>query len=142
MKMTRREMMQGTLAAMPAMGMMTSGLSLDANAEAPVASGTVLLRDDFSKLPAGWLPDREVLESLHDYLVDHKVDFKETDFMIDQDWIKRQLTKEMYLYAFDVDASDKIFAKTDPEVKKAIESMPKAAALMANARKVMAKRRQ
>ena len=95
-----------------------------------------------SKLPAGWLPDQQVLESLHDYLVDHKVDFKETDFMIDQDWIKRQLTKEMYLYAFDVDASDKIFAKTDPEVKMAMESMPKAAALVANARKVMAKRRQ
>ena len=55
MKMTRREMMQGTLAAMPAMGMMTSGLSLDSNAEAAADGGTVLLRDDFSKLPAGWL---------------------------------------------------------------------------------------
>jgi carboxyl-terminal processing protease len=95
-----------------------------------------------SKLPAGWLPDQDVLESLHDYLADHNVDFKETAFMIDQDWIKRQLTKEMYLYAFDVDASDRIFAQTDPEVKKAVESMPKAAALMENARKVMAKRRQ
>jgi carboxyl-terminal processing protease len=95
-----------------------------------------------SRLPAGWLPDMEVLESLHDYLVDNKVDFKETDFMIDQDWIKRQLTKEMYIYAFDVDASDKIFAKSDPEVKKAMESMPKAAALVENARKVMVKRRQ
>jgi carboxyl-terminal processing protease len=95
-----------------------------------------------SKLPAGWLPDQEVLESLHDYLVDHQVDFKETDFMLDQDWIKRQLTKEMYIYAFDVDASDKIYARTDPEVKKAMEAMPKAAALMENAGRVMAKRRQ
>ncbi len=95
-----------------------------------------------SKLPSGWLPDQEVLESLHDYLVDQKVDLKETDFMLDRDWIKRQLTKEMYIYAFDVDASDRIFAKTDPEVKKAVESMPKAAALVANARRVMAKRRQ
>jgi carboxyl-terminal processing protease len=95
-----------------------------------------------SKLPAGWLPDQEVLESLHDYLVDHHVDFKETDFLLDQDWIRRQLTKEMYLYAFDVDASDKFYARTDPEVKKAMESMPKAAALVENARRVMAKRRQ
>jgi carboxyl-terminal processing protease len=95
-----------------------------------------------SKLPAGWMPDQDVLESLHDYLVDHDVDFKETDFMLDQDWIKRQLTKEMYIYAFDVDASEKIFAQTDPEVKKAMESMPKAEALMENARRVMAKRRQ
>jgi carboxyl-terminal processing protease len=95
-----------------------------------------------SKLPAGWVPDQPVIESLRDYLLDRKVDFKDTDFMVDQDWIKRQLTKEMYIYAFDVDASDKIFAETDPEVKKAIESMPKAAALVENARKVMAKRRQ
>ena len=55
MKMTRREMMQGTLVAMPAMGMMTSGLSLDSNAEAAADGGSVLLRDDFSKLAAGWL---------------------------------------------------------------------------------------
>ena len=95
-----------------------------------------------SKLPAGWLPDRQVLESLREYLLDHKVEFKDTDFMVDQDWIERQLTKEMYIYAFDVDASDQIYAKTDPEVKKAIESMPKAAALVENARRVMAKRRQ
>jgi len=95
-----------------------------------------------SKLPAAWLPDQGVLESLHDYLVDHNVEFKETDFMLDRDWIKRQLTREMYIFAFDVDASDKIFAQTDPEVKQAIESMPKAAALVENARKVMAKRRQ
>jgi carboxyl-terminal processing protease len=95
-----------------------------------------------SKLPAGWLPDQQVLESLRDYLLDHKVDFKDTEFMVDQDWIKRQLAKEMYIYAFDVDASDQIYAKTDPEVKKAIEAMPKAAALVENARKVMAKRRQ
>jgi carboxyl-terminal processing protease len=95
-----------------------------------------------SKLPAGWMPDQAVLESLHDYLLDQRVAFKDTDFMVDQDWIKRQLTKEMYIYAFDVDASDQIFAKTDPEVKKAIESMPKAAALVENARKVLVKRRQ
>jgi carboxyl-terminal processing protease len=95
-----------------------------------------------SRLPAGWLPDQQVLESLRDYLLDHKIDFEDTRFMADQDWIKRQLTKEMYIYAFDVDASDQIYAKTDPEVKKAIESMPKASALVENARKVMAQRRR
>jgi len=95
-----------------------------------------------SRLPAGWMPDQPVIESLRDYLLDNNIDFKDTDFMVDQDWIKRQLTKEMYIYAFDVDASDQIYAKTDPEVKKAMDSMPKAAALVENARKVMAKRRQ
>jgi hypothetical protein len=48
----------------------------------------------------------------------------------------------MYVFAFNVDESDKAFAKSDPEVKRAIESMPKAAALMENAKRVMAQRRQ
>ena len=55
MKITRREMIQGTLAAMPAIGMITSAFSFDANAETRSTGSTVLLRDDFSKLPSGWL---------------------------------------------------------------------------------------
>ncbi len=56
--------------------------------------------------------------------------------------IKRDLAKEMYVHAFNVDESEKVFVKGDPEVKKAIESMPKAQALVENAKRVMAQRRQ
>jgi hypothetical protein len=55
MKMTRREMIQGTLGALPAVGTMASARSGDADAEAASAGGMVLLEDDFSKLPARWL---------------------------------------------------------------------------------------
>ena len=40
------------------------------------------------------------------------------------DWIRRFLAKEMYIYAFNVDESDRIFAQTDPEVQRAIDAMP------------------
>ena len=55
MKMTRREMIQGTMVGVPAMAMAPSTFLQDTNAEVASSAGTVLLRDDFSKLPAGWL---------------------------------------------------------------------------------------
>jgi len=55
MKMTRREMIQGTLGAVSAVGIMGPAAPLDAEAETASTAGTVLLQDDFSKLPARWL---------------------------------------------------------------------------------------
>ena len=46
----------------------------------------------------------------------------------------------MYIYAFSVDESDRVFAQTDPEVLKAIDAMPKAKALAQGARKVIVQR--
>jgi carboxyl-terminal processing protease len=91
----------------------------------------------FSK---GWMPDNAVLESLHDYLLKSGVKFTEEEFTRDHDWIKRYLTKEMYLRGFDVDESDRVFAQTDPEVQRAIDDMPKALTLEQNAIKVVTQR--
>jgi carboxyl-terminal processing protease len=94
-----------------------------------------------SNLPAGWVPDEQVLNSLHDYLLKNKYNFTEKEWGMNQDWIKRYLTKEMYVWAFNKDESDRVFAKMDPEVEQAVEAMPKAATLAENARKVIGQRR-
>jgi carboxyl-terminal processing protease len=91
-------------------------------------------------LPKGWMPDDAVLQELHDHLVSKNVKFTETEFNRDRAWIKRYLAKEMYIYAFDVEVSDRMFAQTDPEVERAIEAMPKAMALVQNARKAARER--
>jgi hypothetical protein len=39
-----------------------------------------------------------------------------------------------------VDASDEVFAKTDPEVARAVDAMPKAQSLVDTARKAVAQR--
>ncbi len=91
-------------------------------------------------LPKGWLPDAKVLDALHDYLVDKDVKFAETDFLKDRDWTRRYLAREMYIYAFDEDSSDRIFAQTDPAVLKAIDAMPKAVSLVENAHKIIVER--
>ena len=72
-------------------------------------------------LPKGWMPDEQSLTELHDYLQKHGTEFTEAEFTKDHDWIKRYLAKEMYTTAFNVDESDAMFARTDPEVEKAVE---------------------
>jgi carboxyl-terminal processing protease len=93
-----------------------------------------------AKLNPGWVPDADTIRELHDYLLANHYTFTESEFTGDADWIRRYLTKEMYVWAFGTDASDQIFAQTDPEVAKAVESLPKAQALTEAARKVIAKR--
>ena len=101
-------------------------------------------RQYFSKhsaqLPKGWMPDNEVMEQLHDFLINKGVQFTEAEWAKDQAWIKRYLAREMYIHAFDVDASDRMFAMTDPEVERAIEALPKAQALVQGARKAAKER--
>ncbi len=91
-------------------------------------------------LPKGWMPDGEVLGELHDFLLQNGTKFTEIEFTQDHDWIKRYLAKEMYIHAFNVDESDRVFAQTDPEVERAVESMPKASTLVQNVKKVIVQR--
>jgi carboxyl-terminal processing protease len=88
----------------------------------------------------GWMPDNQVLEELHDFLLKNGVKFSEAQFTADHEWIKRYLAKEMYIWAFNVDESDRVFAMTDPEVQKAIDAMPQASALLQNVKKVIVQR--
>ena len=85
----------------------------------------------------GWMPDSATLEQFHDYLKQNGYDVSDTTFGKDTEWIKRYLAKEMYIWAFDVNESDKVFALTDPEVARAVESMKKASTLLESARKVV-----
>ncbi len=93
-----------------------------------------------SALPQGWMPNDQVISELHDYLQKNQTKFSETEFTQDHDWIRRYLAREMYVYAFNVDESDKVFAQTDPEVSAAIDAMPRAQALVQNAKRIVVQR--
>src|SRR5689334_8470059 len=93
-------------------------------------------------LPKDWMPDDALIVEFHDYLL-HSPDgytFTEGEFAQDRDWIRRYLAREMYITAFNIDESDRVFAKTDPEVERAVDAMPKARALVETARKVLVQR--
>lgn len=91
-------------------------------------------------LPQGWMPDADIVEQLHDYLLQKDVKFTEGEFARNHEWIRRNLAREMYTTAFDVDTAASLAARLDPEVLKAEQSLPKAAALLENARKIVAER--
>ena len=93
-----------------------------------------------TKLPEAWQPDEQVISDLHDWLLQQGVKFTEADFTKDHDWIKRSLGTEMTLTAFGSDSSDTYAVMHDPTVEKALDSMPKAQALLDTSKKMMAQR--
>jgi carboxyl-terminal processing protease len=91
-------------------------------------------------LAKGWMPDDAMLEDLKSYLKTHGTALTDAAFAKHHDWVRRYLAKEMYTTAFNVDDSDAMFARTDPEVEKAVETMPKASALLESAKKIIVQR--
>jgi carboxyl-terminal processing protease len=93
-----------------------------------------------TQLPADWNADTATMNDFHNFLLEQKVEFTEADFTKDYDWTRRRVQAEIYQTAFSVDESRKYQVKTDPEVEQAIESLPKAQALLSSARKIIAER--
>ena len=86
------------------------------------------------------MPDTAFVGQFHDYLVQHGASFVESEFIQDRDWITGYLAREMYITAFNVDESERVFAQTDPEVGKAVDAMPKANALLESTKKILVER--
>jgi carboxyl-terminal processing protease len=92
------------------------------------------------KLPQNWAPGESIMTEFHDYLLKEGYKFTEAEFAENNDWMKRYLRKEMYVAAFGADEARRVNVETDPMVEKAIESLPKAKALVDSARKVAVQR--
>jgi len=93
-----------------------------------------------AKLPANWVPDTNIMTEFHDFLMKEKFQFTEADFAQNIDWMKRFLRKEMYVTAFSFDEARRIGIETDPMVERAVESLPKAKALLESANRVIVQR--
>ena len=93
------------------------------------------------KLSKGWVPDENTLNGFHDFLMKEGVKFGEADWARDHDWLRNQLRTEMYITAFSYEDSQKIAVELDPEVQKAMESMPQASDLLARSQTRFEKQR-
>jgi carboxyl-terminal processing protease len=82
-----------------------------------------------------------VLNDMHDYLMKNGVQFTEADWTRDHAWLRDQLRAQMYITAFSYEDSQRVGVEQDPEVQKAIEAMPKAAALLAQSKAHFEKQR-
>jgi hypothetical protein len=94
-----------------------------------------------AELPQGWVPSDEVVESFRASLKALKVPFTDEEFNAQKDWVKDRIRWEMYYRAFDKTVAERFKWGGDPEVLKAIESLPKAQTLLNQAAKVYAMRK-
>jgi carboxyl-terminal processing protease len=92
------------------------------------------------KVTKDWRPDTDVMNQFHAFLLDKKIPFTEADFTQDNDWLKREITKEVIWSGMSSDDSRSYDEATDPEVLKAVESLPKAQALLNSAKKLIVQR--
>jgi carboxyl-terminal processing protease len=93
-----------------------------------------------TNLPKNWAPEQETMNDFHRYLLEKKIEFTEADWAENHDWVRDRLRREMYITAFGSDESRRLAIETDPAVAQAVDSMPKAQALLDEARRIIAQR--
>ncbi|MGO9257528.1 MAG: S41 family peptidase [Bryobacteraceae bacterium] len=92
-------------------------------------------------LPVTWQADNDVLDRYKAYLKTQNMPFTDEEFNANRDWIRGELRWEFLFRCFDRATANQAHWQSDPEVQKAIESMPKAEALLKEAQKTYAMRR-
>jgi carboxyl-terminal processing protease len=89
-------------------------------------------------LPVNWQPDTDTVERFRAYLKTTSIPFTDEEFNANLDFIKRELRYELYWRAFDKTTAERARWTEDPEVKKAVESLPKAQSLLQTVQRVLA----
>ncbi len=87
-----------------------------------------------------FIVDGAVLTQFRRVLEKEKVEYTEADISANLEWISRQIKKEVYLSALGLSEGYQIELEADPQVLKAIESIPQARALYQNVRRITAQR--
>ena len=78
-----------------------------------------------------WAPDADTVDRFKSYLRDQGVEFTDEEFAANRKWISDQLRLELLQRAYDKNTAVRAIMQDDPEVHRAIDSLPKAQALLA-----------
>jgi carboxyl-terminal processing protease len=84
--------------------------------------------------------DDTVMKDFREYLAKKNVRYTEPELSDNLDWIKRKIKQEVFMSAYGQQEGFKVELEADPQVQKAVDSIPQARALYENARKVVAQR--
>jgi carboxyl-terminal processing protease len=84
--------------------------------------------------------DDKVMKEFRDYLTKHNIHYTEPEMAENQDWVKRKIKQEVFMWNYGTQEGFKVLLDADPQVQKAVEAIPQARALYENARKVVAQR--
>lgn len=93
-----------------------------------------------TKLAKDWQADEDTLNQFHQFLVKENIQFAEGDFAANRDWLKQQVKRELFITAFSQEESRRLTVETDPMVLKAIDSLPKAKALLESSKKLVVRK--
>jgi carboxyl-terminal processing protease len=84
--------------------------------------------------------DDTVMKDFREYLAKKNVRYTEPELSENMDWIKRKIKQEVFMSVFGQQEGFKVELEADPQVQKAVDSIPQARALYENARKIVAQR--
>ena len=73
--------------------------------------------------------DPAMQQEFKDFLKSKKVDYTDTEFTDNLDWIKAMIKKEMFTSQFGQTMGNEVIAQWDPQVQKALAFLPEALAL-------------
>ena len=91
-------------------------------------------------LPAGWEPDDDTFARFKTFLKTAGITFTDEEFAANRDWLRDQIKYELYFRAFGSKAANRSQWSSDPEIRKAIESLPRAQSLLQQVQRVLAQR--
>jgi carboxyl-terminal processing protease len=93
-----------------------------------------------ARLQAGFEVDDELVNQFHDFMAQRGPAFAEPEFRANAVWIRQQLKREFYITGFSYEQSQRVALEQDPEIARAIDSMPKAVSLLQSAQKLIVER--
>jgi carboxyl-terminal processing protease len=96
--------------------------------------------DGDAKLPVGWKPDAKVMTDFKMFATKQGATFTNEEFAANETWVRNTLQSEIYKTAFDIDEAAKFDVEIDPEVAKAVDSLPKAKELLTKAKNTIVQR--
>lgn len=86
-----------------------------------------------------WQPDDAALESFRAFAITRGLQFSPAEFERDRSWVRDRLREELFITAFSKEQSDRVVIENDPEVMKAVDSLPESKALLEKARQIIAR---
>jgi len=84
--------------------------------------------------------DDGVIAQFKKYLTEQHVPYTDQQIQDNLSWLKWEIKREVFTTVFGVNEGYRVALENDPQLDKAIESIPQAKALYANARKIVAER--
>jgi len=87
-----------------------------------------------------WKPDDAMLNEFRAYAAKHGYVATDDQFHADREWVREHLREEMFVTVFSKEEAEKVALENDPELGRALSSIPASRALLDKAGKVMARK--